>query len=235
MTLYRWDGSALVECAEPGTAPDVVDSWLVRDGHVSHWHLHGERFGHPWFMHAVRGALPCEGLWFPRVEKHGDVLYLRLRPAPPLRTETVLWIPPSPDPRRAPRVKGPDLGVLGELRERAQEYGAHDALLWTPDRLVPEGANCAVAWWEDGELFFPEHPGQLRSVTAWATWEALTDTARRPISVEELLTLPVWAGSALHGWTEVVGWVGPSGDRVPAVQEETPLRPAEVNALLRTR
>lgn len=229
--IWRWDGAGLVPAAEPTTAPDQVDSWLVADGHVAHPHLHVARFGHPEFLDAVPGRVPVAGEWFPRVEKHGSGLYLRVRPAPPLRTETVLWVPPTPDPRRVPRVKGPDLGVLGELRAQAQQHGADDAVLWTGDGLVAEGANCALAWWEDGQLMFPEHPGQLPSTTAQATREALSSTATRPITVDELRTFPVWAGSALHGWTEVVGWVGDSSG--PAVREETPLSVAEVNTLLR--
>lgn len=207
MTLLRWDGAALVPCAEPGTAPDVVDSWLVAEGDVRNWELHRQRFGHPEFMDVVRARMPREGRWFPRVEKHGDELYLRVRPAPPLRTEMVLWVPPTPDPRREPRVKGPDLEVLGRLREQAQEFGADDALLWTPDGLVAEGAHCAVAWWEGGRLMVPEHPRQLPSTTVAATRER-REVGTRPITVEELQTFPVWVGSALHGWTPVVRWVG---------------------------
>ena len=222
--IHRWDGAALVECADPGTEPDVVDSWLVQDGHMAHPHLHVARFGHPEFMAAVPGRVPVEGAWFPRVEKHGPELYLRVRPAPPLRTQTVLWVPPTPDPRREPRVKGPDLRVLGELRALAQIHGADDAVLWTDDGLVAEGANCALAWWEDGRLMFPEHPRQLPSTTVQATREALSFTGARPITVDELLTFPVWAGSALHGWTEVTGW---------AEQVETPMSTAQVNTLLR--
>ena len=207
MTLYRWDGGALVEAVEPGSEPDVVDSWLLADGVVRNWHHHCARFGHADFMAAVRAVLPGEGEWFPRVEKHGSALYLRLRPAPPLRTQTVLWVPPTPDPRREPTVKGPDLAVLGELRAQAQAHGADDALLWTPDGLVAEGAHCALAWEEDGRLMVPEHPRQLPSTTVAGTRE-LRDVGTRPITVEELQTFPVWAGSALHGWTPVVGWSG---------------------------
>ncbi|MDO5512407.1 aminotransferase class IV [Corynebacterium sp.] len=205
--MYRWDGSALVGCEEPDTAPDVVDSWLVSEGTVRNWRHHCARFGNAEFMAAVREVLPGEGAWFPRVEKHGCALYLRLRSAPPLRSQTVLWVPPTPDPRRFPGVKGPDLAVLGELRAQAREHGADDALLWTPDGLVVEGANCAIAWVEDGRFMVPEHPRQLPSTTVAGTRE-LRDVGSRPITVEELRTHPVWVGSALHGWTPVVGWRG---------------------------
>ena len=212
MTLLRWDDRVWMPTEEPGTTPDVVDSWLQRDGHVDYWHLHKRRFGHAGFMDAAVARVCAEGWWFPRVEKHGDVLYLRVRPAPALRTETVLWIPATPDPRRRPRVKGPDLEVLRDLREQAQGFGADDALLWTADGLVAEGAHCAVSWWEDGRLMVPEHPDQLPSTTVAATRQR-REVDTRPITVEELRTFPVWAGSALHGWTRVVGWVGPDGRR----------------------
>ena len=71
---------------------------------------------------------------------------------------------------------------------------------------------------------FPEHPRQLPSTTVQATRAALSFTGARPITVDELLTFPVWAGSALHGWTEVTGW---------AEQVETPMSTAQVNTLLR--
>lgn len=241
--IYHWDGSALVECAEPSTPPDVVDSWVHRDGHRCATEArHRERFaanvpGAGEFLDAVFAhPWPTEQAWFPRIEAHGHDLYLRVRPAPPVRTTTVLWIPPDPDPRRVPGVKGPDLAVLGELRRQAQSFGADDALLWTPDRLgrlVAEAANSAVAWWEDDHLMFPQHPGQLPSVTAGATADMISGVGSRPITVEELMACPVWAGSALHGWTEVVGWVGPAGEWLPAVRADTPMTAEQVSALLR--
>ncbi|GAB3694623.1 aminotransferase class IV [Corynebacterium nasicanis] len=248
--IYRWDGAELVECADPGTAPEVVDSWLVDDGEVVRRDLHASRFinsahhlvggsgdfgwgyfpGISEFLAAVHETVPSQGVWFPRIEVHGESMYLRIRPAPPLRTGTVLWVPPTPDPRRAPRVKGPDLQVLAELRAQAQTYGADDAVLWTRDGFVVEGAHSALAWWEGETLMFPEHEGQLPSVTAQATCEVLP-TGTRPITVEELRTLPVWAGSALHGWTEVTGWVDAAGRYTRA--DEAPLSAAHVNGLLR--
>lgn len=240
MTLLRWGGAELVPAAEPDSHPDVVDSWLEHDGYVGSRHLHEGRFAGSLpgmevgdFLTAVRRAVPHEGNWFPRVEAHGQTLYLRVRPAPPLRTRTVLWVPPEPDPRVAPRVKGPDLAVLAELRAQAQEHGADDALLWSADGLVVEGANCAVAWWEGDRLMVPEHPGQLSSVTVTATREMLDGVGQRPVTPTELRQYPVWAGSALHGWTEVVGWVGPDGMRLRAVTEPTPVSAAEVTTLLR--
>lgn len=240
MSLLRWDGVGLVSAEEPESSPDVADSWLEHDGYVGSRYLHEERFAGSLpgtetsgFLAAVRAAVRHEGNWFPRIEAHGQMLYLRVRPAPPLRTRTVLWVPPEPDPRVAPRVKGPDLPVLAELRARAQEHGADDALLWSADGLVVEGANCALAWWERGRLMVPEHPGQLPSVTVAATRALLDDVGQRPVTIAELQQYPVWAGSALHGWTEVVGWVGADGTGTPAVGASTPMSAAELTTLLR--
>lgn len=238
--MYRWNGAELVVCPEPGTSPDVVDSWLEHEGYVGSWYLHVERFAASLpeldvqgFLDVVRGYIPHEGNWFPRVEAHGTELYLRVRPAPPLRTRTTLWIPPTPDPRLVPRTKGPDLPVLGRLREQAQSHGADDAVLWSANGLIVEGANCALVWWERGGLMIPEHPDQLPSVTVAATGKMLGTLGRRPITLSELQGFPVWAGSALHGWTEVSSWVTSEGERFPAVVADTPMSTEMVNTLLR--
>lgn len=239
-TLWRWDGTALVAAAEPDTAADVVDSWLEHDGYAGGWHLHRKRFADSLpgvdtapFLDAVRGKVPHVGNWFPRVEAHGSDLHLRVRPAPALRSATVLWIPPTPDPRRMPLLKGPDLPALGELRARAQAHGADDAVLYSEDGLVVEGANCALAWWEDGELMIPEHPRRMPSVTVAATAEMLGRPGARPVTLRELPGFPVWAGSALHGWTRVTSWITSDGVRSPAAAADTPVGTELVNNLLR--
>lgn len=238
--IHRWDGTRLVAAQEPAGAPDVADSWLEHDGYVGGWHLHRQRFSASLpahdvrdFLDAVRARIPHQGNWFPRIEAHGDELYLRVRPAPPLRTTTTLWLPPTPDPRRTPRVKGPDLPVLGELRTQAQQHGADDALLHSAEGLVVEGANCALGWWEDDEFMVPAHPDRLPSVTVAAHTEILGPPGTRPITPAELRRFPVWAGSALHGWTEVDAWLTTGGKRLPARRAATPMSTEAVNTLLR--
>ena len=44
---------------------------------------------------------------------------------------------------------------------------------------------------------------------------------------------PEWAGSALHGWTVVTGWVMADGDHLAAVAGKTPMSTSEMNTLLR--
>lgn len=240
--ILRWTGSQLVPTTEPVTRPDVVDSWLETDGYYSSTlDRHQQRFSQSLpgiditdFWAAVRIAVPHLGRWFPRIEAHGGQLYLRVRPAPELRTTTVLYLPDYPDPRRCPRIKGPDVQVLAQMREEARSHGADDALLYSPDGFVSEAANSAVGWWEGDALFIPEHLDQLPSVTVAETAELMGTIHRRPIHLEELQTYPVWVGSALHGWTTVTAWVQPDGTVIPAVRTpEPPTTPEMTTTLLR--
>lgn len=240
--ILKWTGSHLVPTTEPVTRPDVVDSWLETDGYYSSTlDRHQQRFseslpgiGITDFWAAVRIAVPHLGRWFPRIEAHGDELYLRVRPAPELRTTTVLYIPDYPDPRRHPRIKGPDLQILAQMRDEARSHGADDALLYSSGGRVSEAANSAVVWWEGDDLFLPEHPDQLPSVTVAETQEIVGKIYRRTISVDKLLNYPTWVGSALHGWTIVTAWVQPGGIVIPAVTTPVPPTTTEMmNTLLR--
>lgn len=234
-----WNGGELVptRADAPGRLR-AADSWLVVDGRAVGLTRHERRFSGAArgggdlmaFLAAVRMAVPTAGHWFPRIEARADGLLLILRPAPPLRSETVLQIPEHPDPRRVPTVKGPDLGILGELRARAQQAGADDALLSTPSGLVLETANSALAWWEDDILVLPPAElGLLPSVTVAQTEELGIPVRRRRVTVDEVLRRPVWVGSSLHGWTPVTGWVDPMGGRLEAAAGRAPLTAAEVN------
>jgi len=138
----------------------LVDSFLAVDGRVRDLGDHEERFrdgcaalglptaGLPSFLEAARTVLPREGRWFPRFEAHADgglVIWLRQAPAP--GREVRLRVHPGPDPRRHPRVKGPDLAVLAELRRQAVEHGADDAVLTGPGGVVLEAAHSGLLWW----------------------------------------------------------------------------------------
>ncbi|RNE48526.1 aminotransferase class IV [Corynebacterium alimapuense] len=241
--ILRWEGRDLVSSIEPESAPEVIDSWLVSHGVVAGWAHHRHRFAASLpgidteeFLDAAYQACPEHGRWFPRAEAHGGQLFLRLRPAPELRHQTVLHIPEQCDPRSRPKTKGPDLAVLAQLRLSAQGLGADDALLYGSDGRVVEAAHAAIAWWEDDRLMFPEHSDQLPSVTVAATREVLNDTGSRPISVEELSGgLPVWVGSALHGWTPVTGWIGAEGTRWQPATFRCPYSTTQVNDLIGRR
>lgn len=184
----------------------IVDSLLVRDHRAVGLELHRRRFGagYPDLARAV----PAEGEWFPRISREGgERAEVELRPAPSLRESTVLWVPPESDPRRAPRLKGPDLEALGELRARAREQGADDALLWGA-RGVYEAANAALVFFDGRECIAGPAARTLESTTVAASVAAglIPQPRRREISLEQALALPALAASALHGWTPVVGW-----------------------------
>ena len=198
-----------------------VESFLVRDGRAVRPDLHARRFG-PGYPDVA--DIPAEGEWFPRVTAAG----IELRPAPPLRTATRLWIPDTPDPRALPQVKGPDLPALGELRRQAQEQGADDAVLHR-DSFVVEAANSAIVFFDDGMPVVAPDEWRLDSTTVRATVEAglILQPRRAQITIEQALALPALCASALHGWTPVICW----GD-VPAVTASGVPDAAELNRAL---
>jgi len=143
-----------------------------------------------------------------------------VRPAPPESTEVRLWVHPEPDPRRQPRVKGPDLAVLAGLRGRARRHAADDAVLLAADGSVLEAAHSALLWWR-GEVLChpcPELPilpsVTARRVLARARAEGIPVLAER-CSWSALLDAEVWAVNALHGVRPVTRWRGPGRDVRP--------------------
>lgn len=175
-------------------------SFLVRDGRAIRPDLHRKRLGGIPDL----SDIPKAGQWFPKLTADS----VELRPAPPLRTSTVLWIPEDPDPRRHPLRKGPDTAVLGRLRSQARDEGADDAVLHA-DGYVREAANAALVFFdESGPVQAPESE-VLASTTVQGTVEAglMPAPRRRNITLEEAFTLPALAASALHGWTPVHAWV----------------------------
>lgn len=217
---WRWTPSGWRSAPTPAAgSAQVVDSWSVDSGRVRRLDRHLARFaaGSRSVVPEVpdellRGAAAAvgdlawpAGSWFPRVEVHRDPvrILLWLRPAPPRSTTATLWVPPDPDPRRAPTRKGPDLAVLAGLRERAQDEGHDDALLLGPDGAVREAAHSALLWWRDGELREPPAEGRLSSVTASIVL-GVARAAGIPTGVEragpeDLAGVEVWALNALHG------------------------------------
>jgi branched-subunit amino acid aminotransferase/4-amino-4-deoxychorismate lyase len=231
--------SRLVGGHSPSGHPSVVDSWLIVDGRLRALELHEERFRRSCaqllpslsestlsdFLLAVRSTLPYTGRWFPRVEAYADSdpeLMLWLRPAPNQMSSIALWVPPHPDPRTSPYIKGPDLGVLAAFREQARAEGADDALLCTTDGRALETAHAALVWWREETLCLPalELP-TLPSVTR----TLLVELARRRgievihehCDVAELYTLETWTVNALHGIRRVSRWLGTDGPRTAPV------------------
>jgi branched-subunit amino acid aminotransferase/4-amino-4-deoxychorismate lyase len=215
------------------TALLAADSWLVADGRARAVERHWARFAETCREHGVetealgafraevQRALPAAGRWFPRVELREDgELALALRPAPPREPTVVAWVADVPDPRRAPRRKGPDLERLAALRERAAEHGAGEAVLCDADGRLLEGAFTSLLWWEGETLCAvpdgaPILPGITRALLIeLANERDVPVDQRRPLP-KELAGREAWLVSALHGIRAVERWADggpPAGD-----------------------
>lgn len=225
-----FDGSAFSPVAPPTGDPLVADSWLVVDGGVVGWAMHVDRFVTSVERQggdgevaaraaaAVPAAVPATGSWFPRLDwphpasQHAPVLLLR--PAPALARRARVRTAEA-DPRSAPRVKGPDLTVLGGLRERARAEGADEAAI-TVDGAVVDGATSAILWWHDDALHMP--PASMPRVDSVTARQVLALAVARGVRVVEQETSPaalagaeVWIVNALHGVRGVSAWAEPDG------------------------
>lgn len=225
MRHLRWEAGELVP--GPVVEPEITTSFLLDHGRVVGLSAHQQRFA-GWvpgvvpvgFFGAVRDALPREGQWFPRIgwdsrDGHGR-FGVTIRPAPPLRHTSSLWIPDLTDPRRRHTVKGPDLPVLARLRTLATDYHCDDALLIDEHGVVLEAANAAVVFWRDPDtVILPARPA-LASVTLRQTLPLWRDAGITILRADtRQLQLPAWCGSALHGWTPVTHW-GRGAGRIKA-------------------
>jgi branched-subunit amino acid aminotransferase/4-amino-4-deoxychorismate lyase len=211
--------------ADPETALLVADSWLVEDGAVRAADAHWARFGAAClrngigpeqlagFRAEVAAAVPASGRWFPRVELTAAGLALRLRPAPPPALDALVVVGDG-DPRRAPRVKGPDLDLLIGLRARARVQGADELLLCDEAGALREGALSSLLWWEDAALCTTpdEHtlPGVTRGLLLDRAREQGIEVRVRSPLPAELAGREVWLTSALHGIRAVSGWCAPA-------------------------
>ncbi|WP_336215590.1 aminotransferase class IV [Nonomuraea sp. LPB2021202275-12-8] len=235
--------------------PSVVDSWLVAEGRVRGLGLHERRFlcscaelvpeltTIDRFLDAVRLWLPEHGLWFPRIEAYGGAeprlaLWPRAWPGPS-DEDVTLWIPPEPDPRSRPTVKGPDLRVLAGLRDRARAAGADDAVLYDGDGTALETAHSALVWWRGGTLCVPEAGLPVLPSVTRIHLERLADDWRCPIrrervSLAELTRLEAWTVNALHGLRPVRAWVDAGGRSTPA-RLAAPARTAQWRQAVRHR
>jgi branched-subunit amino acid aminotransferase/4-amino-4-deoxychorismate lyase len=217
------------------TALLAADSWLVVDGRVRAVERHWARFGETCREHGVdpdalaalrtrvEREVPARGRWFPRVELREDgELAVRVRPAPPREPTVMAWVADVPDPRRAPRRKGPDIERLAALRERAAAHGAGEAMLVDPDGCLLEGAFTSLLWWEEETLWAvpddaPILPGVTRALLMELALGRGTPVAQRRPAPQELAGRETWLVSALHGIRVVTGWAdgGPAAGDAP--------------------
>jgi branched-subunit amino acid aminotransferase/4-amino-4-deoxychorismate lyase len=235
-TTLTWQpDEGLVPSDDTAGRLHAADSWLVQDGRARGLDRHRQRFTAacedvgvpaarvtPFWSAAIR-RLPERGDWFPRVELVDDRLRLRIRPAPMRGAEIRVWLPDRADPRRAPRRKGPDLDVLGELRDVAHDHDADDALLVQADGTVLESGTSGLLWWVDGRLCVPDPAlPVLHSVTAGLIRDraarAGIDVRPCRCHVKDLADRETWLVNALHGIRPVVAWRGVDISPGPAVQ-----------------
>ncbi|MFF7469573.1 aminotransferase class IV [Streptomyces sp. NPDC008092] len=235
--LFAWSPAAgLRSVADTETDEPllVADSWLVRDGRVRGLDRHRDRFvrscrecgGPPEyrmleFWQAMTAALPRTGEWFPRVELTPHHVRLRLRPAPPLGSTVEVWAAGQPDPRTAPRRKGPDLAALARLRARAVRAGAQEAVLVDPSGVVLEAATTSVLWWENDTLCLPPPrlpvlPGVTLALIRERAEHTGIPVTHRERTLTELADREVWLVNALHGIRPVTRWVGGPANAGPA-------------------
>jgi branched-subunit amino acid aminotransferase/4-amino-4-deoxychorismate lyase len=220
------------------TALLAADSWLVEDGCARAVDRHWARFGAACGEHGVEPealaafraeverALPAAGRWFPRVELREDSeLAVLVRPAPPREPAVVAWIADVPDPRRAPRRKGPDLERLAALRERAAAHGAGEAVIGDADGRLIEGAFTSLLWWEGATLCAvpddaPILPGITRALLIELARGRDVPVALRRPAPHELADREAWLVSALHGIRAVIRWTdgGPAAAAAPRAE-----------------
>lgn len=217
----------------PGDGIVAADSWLVEDGCVRGLDLHWARFARGCadagvdlasvggLRAAVEHALPASGRWFPRIELRGTGdLRLAVRPAPAREPTVVAWTWDGPDPRVAPRRKGPDLERLGALRDEAGRHGAGEAVLADAAGRLLEGAYTSLLWWEDDVLCAVDADAPIldgvtrRLLLGLAGREGVATRFARP-SVADLAGCEIWLTSALHGIRGVTAWAGAPAPAAP--------------------
>lgn len=238
-TTFLWQGGVLAvreDCDILPASIEVADSWFVTDGAALALDLHRSRFlagvtrgrdlpfAADEFWDAAIAAIPREGDWFPRVELRTQArrpqLLFRWRSAPERHRSVVVATYTGRDPRTAPRLKGPDLEDMVRLRTQAQQVGAGEAVLLTPEGFVAEGSTTCLAWWRGDALAIPSDDiaridsVTLRSVLALATATGV-DILREDATPADLDGCEVWALNALHGIRIVTQWIGG-----PAVAEQ---------------
>ena len=213
----------------------VADSFLVANGKVRGIELHRGRFVGSCAAAGVDASgfwddqvrrLPGFGRWFPRFElRTSGELAVQLRPAPPSGGRVRVVVHEGPDPRTAPRVKGPDLELLGKLKEAAA-HRADEILLLDQDGAVLEAAYSAIAWWEDDTVCFPPSDRPLLpSVTAALLRQVAAtrgiEVAERACTPADLQSYEVWLLNALHGIRPIHAWADSAIDPLPNSRSTT--------------
>ena len=155
----------------------------------------------------------------------GQRLHLHLRPAPePLGAATLITHQDA-DPRLNPSIKGPDLALGAEMRNRANILGADEAVLVDSDGYLIEGALSAIVWWRGDVLCAPNHETRWldsitrREVFAIAEQMGLT-TRTENVKPADLVETEVWMLSSLQAIRPVTEWLNLGGPLAKATHVE---------------
>ena len=220
---FRLDRSGLTPISHiPPTDRMIIESFLSRQAVVRGIGLHLARF-----QGAIPRFLPGDlevtlrqilggRMLFPRLEYHTDSqeIFVRLRPAPPWRSHTRLWVA-GKDQRERPHIKGWDLPWLEQLRAEAIARGADDALICHPETgNALETTTGALAWQGAGGLHTVGGGGLLPSTTVQRYRQSGRPLVAGQLPLEELRTTRLWVGNAVHGWTPAS--IIPDSAEVPA-------------------
>lgn len=227
-TFLAWhEGELRPVDGAPAGAVLAADSWLVDEGRVRGYDRHWARFA-GWcedlrvdpaqlsaFRAAATAALPRTGRWFPRVDLLGSAggaarLLLRLRPAQPPVLQARARLGEPGDPRRHPRVKGPDLPLLLALRADAVAAGAGELVLRDASGRLLEGALSSLLWWEGEALCAAPDGRTLPSITRALLLEIArergVEVRRRSPRPGDLAGCEAWLANAAHGICVVGAW-----------------------------
>lgn len=200
---------------DPDTTPLLAaDSFSVRHGRVRGLSLHVQRFitachaqGHP-VEPAEIYRLLRDAAGSPRLELTTAGILLQNRPARPESETATLAVEEAADPRQQPKIKGPDIPVLGKL---LAEVTADERLLTDPAGLVVECCYATPVIFTPGSIMddipwraeFPRHPDQLDSVTVRLVrrallWLGVTVIETDPLTPDQLLASRTWLLNATH-------------------------------------
>lgn len=228
--LLEWRNGNLTD-GDPETPGQllVADSWIIREGqsrwperHLQRWLAAATAYSHTEnllsFLDVATHTLsklsdswPRLELWYRRTDEPPSPA-LRLRPPPAAKDGPAkVWLWPSPDPRQAPRSKGPDLD-LGRRLRAAAPAGCDEVLLCGPDGILREGVWSSLLHWRGDCLVAP--PAEA-AVLAGITRDGLLTAAaaegvpvlRQDVRPDELANCETWLLSSVIGIRPVATWL----------------------------
>lgn len=231
--VYRYHGGVLHndDWCDPSPLDVVVaDSWRVEDGRVVALSRHLDRFRRSvatqasldsppddleGFLERVLEVVSDPGSWFPRIEwirrPHGGEFRFHHRPRPHIEHSVVVHEAPH-DPRTTPRVKGPDLARMNQLRALVAKEGAGEALLLDREGFLIEGAYSSLALWPKNQdtLWVVHSPLRIASITESVLHDIAEEqgvpVVSKDIHRDDVGSGELWVLSALHGIRLVTSW-----------------------------